>query len=224
MTVTTRRERRQQKRRQEQRRSGGSGGGGGARGIGQVWVIAVVVVAIVALILIGRAAGVFEPPAGALDVNSPQFDPAGQTIGVHQDEIGKGHVNAGQAVAYPSLPPTSGDHWSQSGVAPAPWGVKTASIPFEVTTHNLEHGGVVILYASDLSTAQVDTLRGIVRDLGAAGFPKIILEPWPAMKDAKVILTSWNWILKLPGIDQTQIVKFVRIHHASSEAPEPTVP
>ena len=221
MTVTTRRDRRQQ-RRQQQRRSEGSGGGG-SRGIGLVWVIAGAVVVIVALILIGRAAGVFEPPAKALDVSSSQFDTAGQTIGVHQDEIGKGHLPAGQQVTYPSLPPTSGDHWSQSGVAPAPWGVKTAFIPFEVTTHNLEHGGIVILYASDLSTAQVDTLRGIVRDLGAAGFPKIILEPWPAMKDAKVILTSWNWIMKLPGIDQTSIIKFARAHHASPEAPEPGV-
>ncbi len=223
MTATTRRERRQQQRRQEQRRSSGSGGGGGSRGISQIWIVAGVVVAVVALILIGRAAGVFEPPAKAVDVSSNQFDTAGQTIGVHQDEIGKGHVNAGQAVAYPSLPPTSGDHWSQSGVAPAPWGVKTAWLPFEVTTHNLEHGGIVVLYASDLTGAQVDTLRGLVRDLGTAGFPKIILEPWPGMKDSKVILTSWNWILKLPGIDQTQIVKFVRAHHASPEAPEPDV-
>src|SRR5882672_2816194 len=118
MTVTTRRERRQQKRRQEQRRSPGSGGGG-SRGIGQIWIVAGVVVAVVALILIGRAAGVFAPPAATLDPSASQFDPAGQTIGTHQDEIGKSHVPVGQTVAYPSLPPTSGDHWSQAGVAPA---------------------------------------------------------------------------------------------------------
>jgi len=222
MTVTTRRERRQQQRRQEQRRSSGSGGGR-SRGISQVWVVAGVVIAVVALIFIGRAAGVFDAPAAPLDVSSSKFDTAGQTIGVHQDEVSKGHVTTGQTVDYPSVPPTSGDHWSQSGVAPAPWGVKTAWLPFEVTTHNLEHGGIVILYASDLSTAQVDSLRGLVRDLNSAGFAKIILEPWPAMKDSKVILTAWNWILKMPGIDQTLIVKFVRSHHASPEAPEPNV-
>ena len=221
MTVTTRRERRQQKRRQEQRRSGG--GGGGARGVSQVWVVAGVLVVFVALILIGRAAGVFEPPAQKLDVGSSQFDTAGQTIGVHQDEVSKGHVPTGTKVDYPSVPPTSGDHWSQSGVAPAPWGVKTAWLPFEVTTHNLEHGGIVILYASDLTTAQVDQLRGLVRDLNSAGFAKIVLEPWPDMKDSKVILTAWNWILKLPGIDQTSIIKFTRAHHASPDAPEPNV-
>ncbi len=224
MTVTTRRERRQQKRRQEQRRSTG-GGGGGSRGIGQIWIVAGVVVAVVALILIGRAAGVFAPPAATLDPSASQFDPAGQTIGTHQDQISAGHVPTGQRVAYPSLPPTSGDHWSQAGVAPAPWGVKTSVLPFEVTTHNLEHGGIVIMYSTDLTSDQVGTLQSLVRQLMGSGFPKMIVEPWPNMpKDSKVILTSWNWILKLTGIDQTQIVKFTRVHHASQEAPEPTVP
>ena len=226
MTVTTRRERRQQKRRQEQRRSTG-GGGGGSRGISQTWIAIGVVVALVALVLIGRAAGVFEPPpaSATLDPSASQFDPAGQTIGTHQEEISKGHVPTGQRVAYPSLPPTSGDHWSQQGVAPAPWGVKTAVLPFEVTTHNLEHGGVVVLYSTDLSADQVGTLQSLVRQLMGNGFPKMILEPWPDMpKDSKVILTSWNWILKLPTIDQTQIVMFTRVHQSSQEAPEPTVP
>jgi hypothetical protein len=224
MTVTTRRERRQQQRRQQQRHSGG-GGGGGSRGISQVWIVAAVVIAVTALILIGRAAGVFEPPAASLDPNASQFDPAGQSIGTHQDSIGAGHVPSAQKVAYPSLPPTSGDHWSQQGVAPAPWGVKTALLPFEVTTHNLEHGGIVILYASDLPPDQVAALQSLVRQLMGTGFPKEILEPWPDMpKDSKVILTSWNWILKLASAEQAQIVKFVRAHHASSEAPEPTVP
>ena len=66
MTVTSRRERRQQQRRQEQRRAS-SGGGSKPRGggISQLWIIAGVVVLVVALILIGRAAGVFEPPVAS---------------------------------------------------------------------------------------------------------------------------------------------------------------
>jgi hypothetical protein len=225
MTVTTRRERRQQQRRQEARRSGGSGGGS-SRGISQIWIVAGVIVAVVALILAARAAGVFDAPApdGAIDINAPAYDVAGATIGTHQDEIGKSHVATGQAVAYPSLPPTSGDHWAQPA-APAPWGIKTAVLPFEVSTHNLEHGGVVMLYAADLTTPQADQLRSLVRQLQTAGFAKIVLEPWPAMpKDSKVILTAWNWIMKLPAIDAVSIVKFTKAHHASPEAPEPNVP
>ena len=220
MTVTTRRERRQQQRRQQQRRPGG----GGSRGIGQIWIVGGVVVGVIALILIGRAAGVFEPPAASsLDVNASQFEVAGQTIGEKREDLGNEHVPSGQRVTYPTVPPTSGQHWAQPA-APAPWGVKTSWLPWEVTTHNLEHGGVVIVYSPDLTTAQVDTLRGLVRQLNTVGYPKIILEPWPEMpKDSTVILTSWNWILKLPALDQGSIIKFTKVHHAGADAPERNV-
>ena len=80
-----------------------------------------------------------------------------------------------------------------------------------------------MLYSSSLSTSDVDFMRGIVRQLNTSGYGKIILEPWPDMpKDQKVILTAWNWVLKLPTIDQTQIIKFTRAHHGGAgEAPEP---
>jgi hypothetical protein len=225
MTVTTRRERRQQQRQQQRRSSGGGGSRSG--GLSQVWIIVGVVAVAVALILVARATGVFDAPSTStsFDINDSRFDTGGQAIGEHRDEVSKFHVPTGQKVEFPSLPPTSGDHWSQTGVAPAPWGVKTSWLPFEVTTHNLEHGGIVILYGPDVTSDQVNTLRTYVRQLQAAGFPKIVLEPWPDMpKDSKVILTAWNWIMKLPGTDQISIVKFTKAHHASPESPEPTVP
>jgi len=224
MTVTTRRERRQQQRRQEQRRATG-GGGGRSGGINQLWIAAGVIAVLIALFVIARSAGVFDPPASSgVNPNDTQYDVAGQTIGTHQQDLGNEHVPSGQRVTYPSLPPTSGQHWP-SPQAPAPWGIKTAVLPFEVTTHNLEHGGIVILYSSDLVSGDVEILRGLVRQLSASGFPKIVLEPWPDMpKDSKVILTAWNWILKLPAIDQAQVIKFTRAHHGSAgEAPEATI-
>lgn len=223
MTVTSRRERRQQQRRQEQRRAGGGGSRPRRGGISQLWVAGGVVVLVVALILIGRAAGVFEPPvASGIDPNAPAYDVAGQTIGTRMDDLKNAHATAGASVSYPSLPPTSGQHWP-SPQGPTPWGVKTAWLPFEVTTHNLEHGGVVILYASSLSSDDVTLLRGVVRQLNTAGYRKIVLEPWPDMpKESKVIMTAWNWILRLPTIDETQIIKFTRAHHGGAgEAPEP---
>jgi len=225
MTVTTRRERRQQKR-QQQRRSP-SGGGARSGGISQVWIVVGVVAIAVALILVARAAGIFDTPSSSssFDINDARFNTAGLAIGEHRDELSKFHVPTGQKVDFPSLPPTSGDHWSQNGVAPAPWGVKTSWLPFEVTTHNLEHGGIVIMYGPDVTSDQVNTLRLYVRQLQSSGFPKVLLEPWPDMpKDSKVILTAWNWIMKLPGVDEISIVKFTKAHHASSEAPEPNVP
>ncbi|HUQ42065.1 MAG TPA: DUF3105 domain-containing protein [Candidatus Limnocylindrales bacterium] len=223
MTVSSRRERRQQQRRQQQRReSRGSGGAGPRRGISQLWIILGVVAIVTALVLIGRAAGVFDPPvASNIDPNASAYDVAGQTIGEHREDLGNAHVPTGQKVDYPSIPPTSGQHWAQPA-APAPWGVKTSWLQWEVTTHNLEHGGIVLLYASDLSSDDVTLLRGVVRQLNTSGYTKIVLEPWPDMpKDSKVIATAWNWILRLPTLDQTQIIKFTRAHHGGAgEAPE----
>ena len=227
MTVTTRRERREQQRRQQQRReSQGGGGSRPRRGPSQLWIALGVVVILIALVLVGRAAGVFDPPAAsAIDPNATAYDAAGQTIGEHIADIGNAHVPSGTRVDYPSLPPTSGQHWA-APQAPAPWGIKTAWLPWEVTTHNLEHGGIVMTYASSLSSGDADFVRGIVRQLNTAGYGKIILEPWPDMpKEQKVILTAWNWILRLPTIDQTQIIKFARAHAAGAgEAPEANAP
>ena len=212
MSVTTRRERRQQQRRREQQRRPGRAGSG----VSQLWIVGGVVLALVALILIGRAAGVFEP-APSSPVSVQNVDPSGPRLGEHQQDRGNGHIAAAQKASYPSLPPTSGEHWGQPQ-GPAPWGVKSSWLPFEVTTHNLEHGGIVIMY-NGLETKEVQQLQAIVRDMSSQGFNKIILEPWPDMKDAKVICTAWNWILKLQSLDAVSIVKFTKQHY-DDEAPE----
>lgn len=217
MTVTTRRARRERERTRQQRRQGG-GGQAPRRNIGQGWIVLGVVVAVVALIMLGRALGAFDPPAAPLDVNAQEFDPAGQVVGTKVEALGAEHIPSGQRGTYNSVPPTSGQHWAPPA-APAPWGIKDATLPNEVTTHNLEHGGVVIAY-NNLSAAELDQLKSIVRQLMSGGFPKIVLEPYAELKDAKVALTAWTWLYKLPTVDQTQIVRFFRAHYDPVEAPE----
>ena len=223
MTVTTRRDRRERERTKQQRRRAGGGSPAPRRRIGQVWIVLGVIVVFVALILVARALGVFDPPPAPIDVNAQQFDTTGQTVGTKLEALSPEHVQVGQTGNYNSVPPTSGQHWSQLGVAPAPWGIKDTNLPNEVTTHNLEHGGIVIAY-NNLSTAEVDQLKTIVRDLMSGGFPKVILEPYPKLTDAKVALTAWSWLYKLPSVDQTQIVRFFRAHYDPVEAPERGTP
>jgi hypothetical protein len=218
MTVTTRRERRERERTRQQRRRTGGGGPAPRRSIGQGWIILGVVVAVAALIIVGRALGAFDAPAKPIDVNASEFDPAGQVVGTKVQDLGNSHIPTGQRATYNSVPPTSGEHYS-APAAPAPWGIKDTTLPNEVTTHNLEHGGIVIAY-NNLSPAEVDQLKSIVRQLMAGGFPKVILEPYPELKDAKVALTAWTWIYKLQSVDQTQIVRFFRAHYDPVEAPE----
>jgi hypothetical protein len=223
MTTTTRRERRERERtRQQRRRSTGGGGGPAPRRIGQGWIVLGVAVAVVALILVGRALGWFDPPARPIDVNASEFDTTGQVVGTKVDDLGNAHVVQGQKAVYNSVPPTSGGHWS-APAAPAPWGIKDTTLPNEVTTHNLEHGGIVIAY-NGLSASETDQLKSIARQLMSGGFPKVILEPYPELKDAKVALTAWTWLYKLPNVDQTQIVRFFRAHYDPVEAPERGTP
>ena len=187
-----------------------------------MWVAVGVAVAIVAVILVGRAAGVFDAPAQSqTDIN--KVDVSGPKIGTHQDNIGNDHIPTGQRGNYTEgLPPTSGQHYA-APAAPAPWGIKNAWLQFEVTTHNLEHGGIVIMY-NGLTPQQVSDLQALVRSLGSSGFTKIVLEPWPDMpQGSKIILTAWDWILKLPNPDDTSVVKFVR-QHTDDEAPENGTP
>jgi len=222
MTVTTRRERRERERTRQQRRRATGGGSPAPRRIGQGWIILGVVVAFIALILVARTLGVFEAPAPPIDVNAQQFDTTGQTVGTKIEGIAPEHIQTGQSGNYNSVPPTSGQHWA-APAAPAPWGIKDTNLPNEVTTHNLEHGGIVIAY-NNLSATEVDQLKTIVRQLMSSGFPKVILEPYPKLSDAKVALTAWTWLYKLPTVDQTQIVRFFRSHYDPVEAPERGTP
>jgi hypothetical protein len=221
MAVELRRERREKyKRKRQQRRAPQSSGL-----VKQLLIAGLVVLAIVVGFAGLRAAGVFEPPPATADVNAVPALAAGATIGTKVDLLPGQHIPVGQSGHYNSEPPTSGEHWSSSvPPAPAPWGIKDSMLPREVTTHNLEHGGVVIAY-NNLSPADADKLKGVVRALMNGAYRKIVLEPYPQLGDAKIALTSWGWILKLQTMDDTQVVQFVRAHYADPNyAPEYNVP
>ena len=225
MSVTTRRERRERelRRRQRQKRGGDpSRNGGGGRG----WVIGLVaVVAIVALVLGLRGAGVLTrapavsplPTVGTIAPNDP-------AVGVREPEVSRGHVNTGQPVTYPTLPPTSGDHWSSvSPPAPAPAGVYDSRLPFEATVHDLEHGGIVIVY-NGLSPEDTQALKDFVKKtLDSTKYKKVLLEPYPELQGAKVVATAWTWRLNLESADLLSVQKFIQAHYDGPDAPEPGV-
>jgi hypothetical protein len=218
MTTELRRDRREKQKRQRQRQQQKRRGSGGLTN--QLLIGGFVLGALVLAIFGLRAAGVFEPPAAAIDLNSAAFQvPAGTTIGTQEPLQSAEHIPAGQHGSYNTVPPTSGQHWNQAGLAPATWGIKDSKLDNEVTTHNLEHGGIVIGY-SNLTPAETDQLKSIVRALMNGTYRKIILEPYP-LTDAKVALTSWGWLLKLQTVDQIQIVQFTRSHYSDPNfAPE----
>ena len=224
MAATTRRERRERdlRRRQREKRGGhpGGSGGGGSRS----WLIGVAVLALVVVALLGlRQAGVLStapvtPSPSPLPTPSPVAanDPA---RGVHDPDYSNAHVNPGTPVQYAQLPPTSGSHWP-SPAAPIKAGVYTQHIPFEVTVHNLEHGGIVILY-NGLSAPEVSALDDFVRSATAGRYKKVLDEPYAELTRAKIVITAWRWHLDLQTVDTSAMLKFIQVHYDSTEAPEP---
>ncbi len=188
---------------------------------GYAWKVGIGAGALVLAVLGLRAAGVFEPPPTAVDLGASanQLAP-GEVIGTRVGSQGNTHIPDGQRFSYNSTPPTSGSHWQ----VPASWGIKDAQEQNERTTHNLEHGGIVIAYSPTLAAEDVTKLKSLARGLMNSSFRKIILEPYQQLSDAKIAVTAWTWILKLPAYDETQITKFVRAHYQSSDAPEPNGP
>lgn len=219
MSLQTRRERRQRERQRREHRTRGPITQAPRR-LGGRWVGLGVVVAAVLLIVGAFAFGAVRPgPATAFDLRDARYDPRGEVVGTHMADEGNAHVPAGQRVTYQNDPPTSGSHWG-SPAAPTPWGVKDTTLPNEVIMHNMEHGGVVVFYKG-LDPDELIKLKDLVRTLQQNGFPKMVLEPYPALTDSRVALSAWRWQLKLPGYDDAQVVKFVRSHYQGPDAPEP---
>ena len=227
MTVTTRRERRERelRRRQREKRGGHpSGGGGGGRGI--LYGIGLIVLVIAAFFGLRQAGIIGIGPALPSSTPVPTAGAVASddlARGVHEADQGNTHVAAGTPVSYKgALPPSSGSHWP-APAAPVKAGVYDKQLPFEVTTHNLEHGGIVIAY-NGLSIAESAQLKQFVNDtISKTRFAKVLLMPYPDLKDAKVTAVAWDWRLDLQSADVTSLTKFISVHYDAQEAPEPGV-
>jgi hypothetical protein len=116
-----------------------------------------------------------------------------------------------------SSPPTSGPHYG----APAVWDFYDTPVPLVQTVHNLEHGGVVIHYGTDVPRAEVDKLRTFyLNDPNG-----LVVAPLPANKD-KITLSAWTardastgtadrgrgWLARCSKFDQDGFSAFVDTH------------
>jgi len=214
--VVTRRDRREQLRRERPSRSHGPAPRRGR--IGGMWIGVGVIAAAAAIVFALYQLGVFAPGTPPVSINDKKYDPTNEVIGQQFPDEGNPHVQSGQKVQYGTLPPTSGGHWAQP-VGPIAWGIKDTTFPDEAVVHNLEHGGVLSVYKG-LTDQELAKLKDIVRVLLQNGYPKVILEPYAGMTDARIAVSSWRWQLKLPGFDDVPIVKFVKAHYDGPDAPE----
>jgi len=150
-------------------------------------------VVLIIAVLVARSFGVGE---GAGKYTGP-----GAGVGDHPPE--------GQAIAYPSYPPTSGPHWP----APTTWGFHSEVVPDERAVHNLEHGGVVASYnniPSDALAALQSLLTTFPRD--KFGEVKLVIRPYDKIAPGTLVLTAWNWIDELTAYDDARVRAFLSAH------------
>jgi hypothetical protein len=116
-----------------------------------------------------------------------------------------------------SSPPTSGPHYG----VPAVWDFYDEEVPLVQTVHNLEHGGVVILYGPKFPKADVEKIR----EWYANDPNGLVVAPLKSNKN-KVTLSAWTapdastgtrdrgrgWLATGTKFDKAAFDAFVKAH------------
>ena len=187
------------------------------------------VIGLVAAVVVGAAAiaafaGASSPAWACSTVwtataTSEPVPDATPRIGYVQDDLGAGHIPPGQTQRYPVCPPASGKHSAAQGQGPIParvYGPDDDARP-QGWVHNLEHGGIVILYRCPGDACE-ESGQQQLRDLFAT-FPASPICGTPSGSGSPVIARFdemstpysallWNLILPLDSLDRDQIVAF----------------
>ncbi len=175
------------------------------------------VIIVASILLVG--VGIFGVAAYLRNSEPHRLSFAAQTgtSGQPVEDEGRGHVSPAQPVEYKHYPPTSGAHYG-SPDAPAPWQA-IGPLREGVFLHNLEHGGIAILYNCPSGTG-CDTLKkqlaNYVRNLAPLeprfGEVKIVMSPYTRGMDHKIALLAWDWIDQFDSYDQDRITRFYEAH------------
>jgi hypothetical protein len=129
---------------------------------------------------------------------------------------GAQHVAPPALVSYRDNPPASGDHYFFT----APWGVATQPIQREQWVHNLEHGGIVLLYNCPTGCdADVQTLTRIYRERKADKFNTVrIIVNADTVMPKKLAALAWGWRWQGDSVDERAIECFIDARY--DRAPE----
>jgi hypothetical protein len=118
--------------------------------------VGIAVIAVVAIAGIGMFAAASQPVYACSNIWEPSPTPtppegSSPQPGYAQPDMGQTHIANGTTVTYTYCPPASGRHYNASGagpIAPRLYGPDDRVNP-QGWIHNLEHGGLVLLYRGD---------------------------------------------------------------------------
>ena len=119
---------------------------------------------------------------------------------------GARHAPDGTPLTYQHYPPASGTHYPRW----ARWGFYESEVPEGFWVHNLEHGGVVLLYRCDEECgARAAALRAVYDALPPShwGHVKALATPYSRL-DAPVAVVAWDRVERLDSVDAERILRF----------------
>ena len=171
----------------------------------------------------GACAGKGTTGAPADDASIALLDDAG-VCGVTTrrfDVVGARHVPVGTVVPYASNPPSGGDHYAIW----LSWGAHDAPVPPGHWVHNLEHGGVALLYRcanraacpelagqlESIAAAVPQDARCTVEAPGVRG--RVLVLPDPDLPDGvQVAAAAWGYTLVARCVDAPLLRQFYVDH------------
>lgn len=133
--------------------------------------------------------------------------PAGPNNEVEVEIMSREHIGSTDGIVYNSNPPTSGPHfsnWEQD------WDFYDTDLPMGGLIHNMEHGGVVVLYRSSVDDATKEQLKQFTKD----NFKTIA-----AMNDdipSPIAMASWGVYEWFETFDEAAMKRFYKrnLNHA----------
>lgn len=153
---------------------------------------------------------------GSSAMQGAEFPDAGCPVHVQNVAYeGAQHVPVGTALTFASNPPASGSHYPYWGR----WAEHTAPLPRGNYVHNLEHGGIVLLYKCDGACPEiVSTLRSVMESqpqdpsCTAPIRSRIVLTPDPDL-DVPVAAAAWTYTYRADCANAPSLEAFIRAHY-----------
>ena len=153
--------------------------------------------------------------------NRLTFQTVSGTVGTAvPDEGAATHITPGTSWNYKFYPPTSGPHWLVPGSAPATWQDTGETLAEGQFVHNLEHGGIAILYncpSGSACTTLKNQLENYVKNLAPQeptfNEVKMVMTPYSrGLGSHKIALVAWHYVMFLDSYDQNAITQFYENH------------
>jgi hypothetical protein len=146
----------------------------------------------------------------ALIAGGPIGDQGNEVSIRQQPDEGRDHVPAGSPIHYRNELPSSGPHYP----SPDLWGVYGEPVAPGYWVHNLEHGGIVVLYncptgCSEIVAELAEAYRTFPN--GEFGEVKLLIAPDPTLR-YQVVAIAWNWVAEFTKFNVDDLRRFYLDH------------